>query len=567
MAEPSSSLLKNSISRFLGQCKSMREVKKIHAQIVTSPYLAEPDRYFLTTRLLFFCSISGPGSLPYATKVFNHLERLNLFVYNALIRAHACKSYSGQSPNCCSSLSLYNQMLRDGINPDKLTFPFILKECTGRLDGLMGMAVYSHALKLGFHDDVYVQNCMISLLSECGSLGCAQKVFDEMPERDVVSWNSMILGCLRNGDLGLALNMFRRMEKRNIYTWNSMITGYVQAGHPKIALELFQELQVAVGDAVRPDKITVASVLSACASLGAIDHGNWVYGYLRRNGLEFDMVIATALIDMYGKCGHVNRASEIFRAMPKKDVLAWTAMISVYALHGYGKLALALLKEMDLQGVRPNHVTFVGLLSACAHAGLVEEGRWCFDMMTHIYSIEPRVHHYACMVDILSRAARFDEAEKLIDDMLVEPDVYVWGALLGGCQMHNNVKLGEKVALRLIDLDPHNHAFYINLCDIYAKTSRFDDVKRVRALMQEKGIKKDSPGCSMIEVDGIVHEFSVRGSPELVMEEVVWLLSGLNNEMKIGSDVNDIGDDWLVLSVYECFFGEDFPQPVSGPYY
>ncbi|KAL2920547.1 hypothetical protein RDABS01_012038 [Bienertia sinuspersici] len=434
-------------------------------------------------------------------------------------------------------------MLRNGINPDKLTFPFVLKECTRRVDGVMGMAVYSQVMKFGLNDDVYVQNCMISLLCECGFMGCAHKLFDEMHERDVVSWNSMIVGCLRNGELDVALGMFRKMKKRSVYTWNSMITGFVQGGKPKVALELFQEMQSIRDEVVRPDKITLASVLSACASLGAIHHGNWVYDYLKRSELQIDMVTATALIDMYGKCGHVEKAIETFRQMPKKDVLAWTAMVSAYALHGYGKEALDLLKEMEMQGLKPNHVTFVGVLSACAHAGLVEEGRRCFNMMIHVYSIEPCVYHYACMVDILSRAAFFDEAERLIDGMPMEPDAYVWGALLGGCQMHKNVELGEKVALRLIDLNPLNHAFYINLCDIYAKAGRFDDVKKTRALMQEKGIMKDMPGSSMIEVDGVVHEFSVRGSPELVMDELVGLLSGLSNEMKIGLQGNDLDDE------------------------
>ena len=533
MAEPGSSLLKTTISHLLSQCKSTGELRKIHGLIVTSPSLYEQASYFLKTRLLFFCAISEAGSLSCASKVFYHLEKLNLFVYNALIRGYASKSLPGQGSDYCPSLVLYGQMLRDGISPDGLTFPFVLKECTRRVDCHMGMAVYSHVVKFGFDCDLYVQNCMISLLSECGFLGYARKLFDEMPERDVVSWNSVISGCLRNGEPDLALKMFKRMDKRSIYTWNSIITGTVQAGRPKVALELFQEMLVAGNDGVIPDKITIASVLSACASLGALDHGNWLYSYLKRSGLEFDVVIATALIDMYGKCGHMDKAAKVFRGMPKKDVLAWTAMISVYALHGYGKEALNLLNEMDKEGVKPNHITFVGLLSACAHTGLVEEGRRCFEMMQHVYSIEPRVYHYACMVDILSRAALFDEAEKLISGMLVEPDVYVWGALLGGCQMHQNFQLGEKVALKLIDLEPQNHAFYINLCDIYAKADRFNDVKRVRAHIQDKGITKVTPGSSLIELEGIVYGFSVQGSPKIMMEELACVLSELHKEMKI----------------------------------
>lgn len=255
--------------------------------------------------------------------------------------------------------------------------------------------------------------------------------------------------------------------------------------------------------------------------------------------MECDMVIGTALVDMYGKCGCVERAFEVFNGMPKKDVLAWTAMISAFALHGHGEEAFKLFANMEAVGVRPNSVTFVGLLSACAHAGLVEKGRWCFDTMRRVYGIEPQVQHYACMVDILARAGQFVEAEDLIRGMPMEPDVFVWGALLGGCQLHGNVELGEKIAENLICLEPQNHAFYINLCDVYAKAGRFDDLKRIRALMKDKEIRKPVPGCSMIEVDGIVHEFSMKGSPEVpIMEAIKNVLMVLSLEMNRQDNMN-----------------------------
>ncbi|GMH09071.1 hypothetical protein Nepgr_010911 [Nepenthes gracilis] len=539
MNEPQRLYFRNSLLRLINGFKAIRELKQAHSQIIKSPYLLETDRYFLTTRLLFFCAISEFGSLPYATNIFQHIHNPNLFVYNAMIRAYVSKSSGGHQTNSSLPLILYKQMLFDGIRADSLTFPFVIKECTRMVYDHTGRAIDAHVIKFGFHDNLYIQNALISFYCECRLLAHARKLFDEMSKRDIVSWNAMVGGCLKNGDLDSAWNLFRRMEERNIYTWNSMITGFVNAGLPKEALQFFQEMQMVDGNVVRPDKITIASVLSACASLGAIDHGNWVHGYLKRSGLEFDMVIRTALIDMYGKCGHVERAVEVFKEMLSKDVLAWTAMISVFALHGYAKEALDLLKEMDVQEVKPNHITFVGLLSACAHSGFVKEGRWCFDAMRHDYSVEPQVYHYASMVDILSRAALFEEAEALIRSMPMEPDVFVWGALLGGCQMHGNVELGEKVALRLINLEPFNHAFYINLCDIYAKAGRFDDVKRIRNFMQEKGIQKSSPGCSMIEVDGIVHEFSVRGSQELMMEDIIWVLKCLICEMRMNWHVND----------------------------
>ncbi|KAL0000143.1 hypothetical protein SO802_019745 [Lithocarpus litseifolius] len=197
-----------------------------------------------------------------------------------------------------------------------------------------------------------------------------------MSNGDVVSWNLMIIGYLRRGELDKALELFRRMKNRNVITWNSIIVGFIQGGWPKEALDFFHEMQMVRDKMVRPDKITIASVLSACAYLGAIDHGKWVHGYLGRSGLECDVVIGMALVDMYGKCGCVEKAYE-------------TAVISVFALHGFCKEAFDLFEEMEMLGVKPNHVTFVGLLSACAHSGLVEKGRWCFDMMRCAYSIEP----------------------------------------------------------------------------------------------------------------------------------------------------------------------------------
>ncbi|KAL5744441.1 hypothetical protein ACOSQ2_027557 [Xanthoceras sorbifolium] len=533
------SILRNAIE----ECKNMRELKQIHSQIITSPYLRKNEHNFLLSRLLFFCAFSDSGSLRYATNVFRLLKEPNLYVYNIMIRAYACKISESNHIHLYRSLILYKRMLFSGIAPDFLTFPFLLKECTRKVNGLVGSSIHGQAIKFGWYDDVFVRNSMISLYMACGFVTKAKKLFDEMFSRDVVSWNAMIIGYLRSGDLDEALDLFRRMKRRNVISWNSIITGFVQGGRAKEALEFFQEMQSSSDDdVVKPDKITIASVLSACAYLGAIDHGNWVHGYLKRSGLECDVVIGTALVDMYGKCGCVGRANAVFKEIFEKDTLAWTAMISVFALHGYAKEAFDTFKEMEAEGVKPNHVTFVGLLSACAHSGLVGKGRWCFDLMIHVYLMEPQVHHYACMVDILSRAGLFDEAERLIRSMPMEPDVFVWGALLGGCQMHSNAELGERVAQYLIELDPLNHAFYVNLCDIYAKASRFDDVKRIRNIMKERGIIKESPGCSMIEVDGLVHVFSVRGSPEVVIEEPVCVLNELSKVMKFEDRVHFIRD-------------------------
>ena len=531
MLEPKCPTLKNTISRLIEEFKSLRELKQIHAHIITSPKLPRIHQDFLITRLLFFSALSDSGSLCYAAHVFKFIKNPTLSVYNIMIRAYASKISDSDNAHFLQSLVLFKQMLFNGISPDCLTFPFVIKECARRLNSRVGCSIHGKAIKFGWFCDLYVQNSLVSFYSECGFLNSARKLFDEMLNRDVVSWNSMIIGYLRGGNLDMALELFRSMEKRNIITWNSMITGFVQGGRGKEALQLFHEMNLS-NDNVKPDKITMASVLSACAYLGAIDHGKWIHGYLRRSGVECDVVIGTTLVDMYGKCGSVERAYEVFKEMPKRDTFAWTAMISAFALHGYSKEAFDTFEEMEAMGVRPNHVTFLGLLSACAHSGLVEKGRWCFDMMRRVYSIEPQLHHYACMVDVLSRAGLFEEVEELVRSMPMEPDVFVWGALLGGCQIHGNIELGERVAQYLIDLEPRNHAFYINLCDICAEAGRFDHVKRIRALMKERGIRKEVAGCSTIEVDGLVLEFSVEGWPVLVMDEIELVSNLFNNELK-----------------------------------
>ncbi|PON59993.1 Tetratricopeptide-like helical domain containing protein [Trema orientale] len=515
----------------------MKELKQIHTQVIKSPYIPQIDQLLLISRLLYFCAISSSGSLSYATDIFRLIKNPNLYIYNIMIRAYAGRNCGGDKNHSFKSLLLYKEMLYEGIMPNCLTFPFLVKECATRIDGGTGRSIHGQVIKFGFYNDVFVQNSLINLYSACGFLSVARKLFDEMLKRDVVSWNSMIVAYLRSGGLGEALDLFRMMRSKNIVTWNSIITGFVQGGRPKEALEIFHEMQMVSSDMVRPDKFTIASVLAACAHLGAIDHGKWVHSYLNRSGLECDVVIGTALVDMYGKCGSVERAYKVFEGMSRKDTPAYTAMIAVLALHGFSKDAFDLFGEMEMSGVKPNHVTFVGLLSACSHGGLVEKGRWCFDVMKDVYSIEPQVHHYACLVDILSRAGLFDEAERVIGDMPVKPDVFVWGALLGGCQMHGKVELGERVAKYLIDLEPLNHAFYVNLCDIYAKSGRFEDVKNIRTLMKERGIKKEVAGCSMIEIDGVVHEFSVRGSPDVVTERVLQVLNVLTGDLKIGKGV------------------------------
>ncbi|MQM22990.1 hypothetical protein Taro_056051 [Colocasia esculenta] len=542
----------SSLSRLIRRCRSMKQLHQIHAHVIIAPHLAvaSPDSTvsFLLSRLLFCCATSPSGSLHYAVALFRAIPDPDLFAYNTMIRALAGgRGAAATTTFPHDSLPLYRQMLRRGVQPDHLTFPFLIRCCTCRKDPLVGSAIHAHVVRFGFEADLYVGNTLISMYAACRLPDGLRQVFEKMPKRDIVSWNSILIGYLRCGELDAALALFMGMEKRNTVTWNSIITGFVQGGRAKEALDLFHEMQYSGDGGVRPDKVTVASVISACAALGALDQGRWVHGYLKSRKLDLDVVIGTALIDMYGKCGCLERAMEVFdQEIEKKDVLAWTAMVSACAVNGQGEEALRLLFDMERRGVRPNHVTFGAVLSACAHSGMVAEGRWCFDMMQQKYSVEPNAQHYACMAGLLGRAGLFEDAMLLIRSMPVEPDVFVWGALLGACQMHGNLVLGERIASYLIELDPSNHAFYVVLSDLYAKGNKSDDVKRIWAFMRTRGIKKLSPGCSMIEVDGQVQEFSVNGAAEIAMEEILRLLNGIGEQLK---------------SVGHVFNISEFPEP------
>ncbi|XP_076899101.1 pentatricopeptide repeat-containing protein At5g56310-like [Bidens hawaiensis] len=530
-----------SISHLLQTCTTMQTLKQIHTRLITSPHLSEPDRLHLISRLIFALTHPAFGSLAYATRVSKTLKFPNLYIYNSLIRANSSQLSKFKFNRHCErcerqeAVLLYKQMLVDTISPDNITIPFVVKECVSSGGFLLGQCVHAHSVKFGLIGNVYVSNSLIGFWGGFGDLGRARQVFDEMPQRDVVSWNLVVGACLRFGEVDVARALFRNMgcDCKNVISWNSMISGMVQGGRSKEAVEVFREM-VLVNESelkVYPDKVTLASVVSACASLGWLNYGKGVHGYVIRNGIESDTVLRTTVLDMYGKCGNVSMAKRVFDDINKKDVLAWTSMVSVYALHGYGNEAFDLFDRMVACGVRPNLVTYGALLTACSHLGLVDKGRLYFSMIE-----EPTVQHYACMVDILGRAGLFDEAERLITKMPMDPDVYVWGALLGACQMHGNVELGEKVAKRLIRLEPENHAFYVALCDIYAKGGKFDDLEKTRIIMNERRIKKDVPGNSMIEVDGVVYEFSIKGSCDNIMEEIKGLLYQLSKEIKVDQD-------------------------------
>ncbi|KAJ6827265.1 pentatricopeptide repeat-containing protein-like [Iris pallida] len=402
----------------------LSELHQSHALIIKTGLIRHP---LATVRLL--SSATASSSLSYADSLFDRIPSPSTFSYNILIRAHA------RSADPQPALRLFLRMLPSPARPDNFTFPFLLKACTSLLALPEALQLHALVLKSGsrFTSDVFVQNSLIhfyaaanltedayklfdrmpnrdavtwnSIISVYVSnrlIGPARALFDEMPERSLETWNFMISGYVNAGLLDGARDLFDRMPMRDVVSWNAMITGCVRGGLTADAIELFQGM---LGENVRPDECTLVNVLSSCARSGALGQGEWVRAYIDRNGVEIRGFLATALVDMYSKCGCIDKALRVFEDARKKDVSTWNAIIDGLSSHGYEEHALRLFHMMAVEGFVPNAVTFVSVLSACSHAGLLDKGRYIFKCMVKDYKIEPTVEHYGCMVDLFGRAA------------------------------------------------------------------------------------------------------------------------------------------------------------------
>lgn len=432
------------------------------------------------------------------------------------------------------ALSLYKQMLGNGLLPNNYTFSFVLRACVDVSALLAGLKFHSQIVRLGWESYDFVLNGLVHMYANFSCISSAQKLFDVSSNRDVVTWTAMINGYAKLGQMDVARNLFDEMPERNVVSWSAMITNCAQVGMFKEALGLFNEMQL-VG--LRPNHAGIVGALSACAFLGALDQGKWIHVYVDRNGMALDRVLGTALIDMYAKCGCIKNAHQVFDQMPDRDVFAWTCMISGLANHGHSEGAIELFIKMQNEGVRPNEVTFICVLSACSRVGLVEIGQRFFESMNEVYGIKPGVEHYGCLVDLLGRAGMFEEAKRVVTEMPMEPDSYVMGALLNACRMHGNVELGEKTLEGLMDRRLDQSGVHVLLSNMYASASRWEDVLKVRKGMEEKKVKK-VPGCSLIELDGMVVEFVAGDRSHYLMDKMSLLLLGMDKQLKsFGCDV------------------------------
>ncbi|XP_044487883.1 pentatricopeptide repeat-containing protein At4g21065-like [Mangifera indica] len=514
-SSPTSQHLK---THLLHDFNSPIELKEAHAHLIKT---STPLSILPLTRVALVSALTP--SFTYAQQIFKHVNEPEIVVWNSCLKVFA------ESDDPMKAIFLFYQLREFDVLPDNFTCSFVLKACTAMLDAINGRIVHGYVEKLGFGWSLYLQNVILNLYALCGEMGNSRLLFDKMSQRDVVTWNIMITQLIKRGEIAEASGLFRRMAERSVRSWTAMISGYVQCGKPKEAIELFVEMEE-VG--VRANEVTVVAVLSACADLGALDLGQRVHEYSNRSWFRRNVTVNNTLIDMYVKCGCLENAKRVFDEMEERTIFSWSAMIQGLAIHGRGEEALSTFDKMIEVGMEPNEVTFVGLLHACSHMGLVEDGRRYFASMTKDYGIVPQIEHYGCMVDLLSRAGLLQEAYEFIINMPIEPNGVVWGALLGGCRVHRNIDLAEEATRHLGLLDPLNDGYYVVLSNIYAEAERWEDVRTVRKMMRNQGVKK-TPGWSSISVDGVIHEFVAGDETHPKAEEIFRMWVKLLGDMKL----------------------------------
>ncbi|KAI7994657.1 Pentatricopeptide repeat-containing protein [Camellia lanceoleosa] len=470
---------------------SLKQFNQIHTQLIVSNLFQHPLASSRVVKKL----CSSPSTVSHAIALFDQLKEPDAFVCNTIVRSLV----NWSDPH--GAFAFYcHQMVGRFVLPNHYTFPILAKVCAEIGSVQEGEKIHARIVKFGFELDLFVRNALIHIWNSMiagyvavGDMGEAKELFEKMPFRDVISWNSLIDGYARIGNVSAAREYFDQMPFRNVVSWNTMLALYARSKDYSECLRLFDRMMEG-GDA-KLNEATLVSVLTACAHLGRLDR-------------------------------------EMFDGMPNKNVVSWNSMIMGYGMLGHGEKALEMFMEMEKRGLLPNDATFICILSVCAHAGMVLEGWWYFDLMRHVYMIEPKVEHYGCMVDLLGRAGLMKDSEVLIKKMPMEAGPALWGALLSACRSHSNLELGEIVAKRLIELKPGDIGPYVLLSNIYAAEGRWDDVENVRKMMTNRGLQK-VVGSSLIELGDFRGEFCQGSDSDHKRSMLYSMLSEMGAQMKL----------------------------------
>ena len=433
----------SSILLGFGNSMIVSEGKAFHGLIIRQYYVL--DMMVHNALLTMYCKF---GLLSLAEKLFRRVPVANKDSWNNMIFGYG---KAGLEAKC---IEFFREMQWIGIEPDSNSLDSMVSSCSQLGATYLGRSLHCYIIKHSMDENVTVVSSLMDMYVKAGNLNIAWKIFCG--------------------------------TQRDIITWNTLISSYTYCGHYAEAVALFEEM---ISENLRPNSATLVIALSACSHLASLEKGERVHRYIKERGIESNISLATALVDMYAKCGQLEKARELFNTMKERDVISWNVIISGYGMHGHAKSAIEIFQQMEKSNVKPNGLTFLALLSACTHAGLVKEGKCLFNRMQD-YSIKPNLKHYSCMIDLLGRSGNLQEAELLVLSMPFSPDGGVWGALLSACKIHNEIETGVRIAKYAIETDPENDGYYIMMCNMYNSVGRWEEAERVREMMNERNVAK-----------------------------------------------------------------------------
>ncbi|XP_062012071.1 pentatricopeptide repeat-containing protein At3g20730 [Rosa rugosa] len=526
-----------------------------HTHVITNGFASNLN---LNTKLInFYCKF---GRVVGARKVFDKMPERNVVSWTSMVSGYA------QSGSYEKAIGVFLEMRRAGFRANQFGYGSALRSCTGLRSLEVGMQIQGCVVKGRFAENLFVLSALVDFHAKCGKIEDARCVFEAMSERDLVSWNAIIggyavqgfsddslrmfLSMMREGmvpdcftfgsvlrglagDSGLvkvsqmhglimhlgfgshkslsgslinayakcgkvefAHKIYRSMIEKDIISCTALITGYAREGnYSRDVLDLFKEITVM---SMRLDGVILCSMLNICANVASLILGRQIHALMLKHQPCLDVAMGNALVDMYAKCGEIEDANHAFEEMEEKNVISWTSLISGYGRNGHGDKAIALYKRMELEGLKPNDITFLSLLFACSHTGLTSEGWECFNTMLSKYNILPRAEHFSCLVDLYARAGLLEDVHKLICDVNIKPNPSLWGAVLGGCSTYGNRSLGEVASMHLCDIDPENSVNYVVLGSIYAASGAWDNALETRDLLERRSLKKE-PAHSLLQ--------------------------------------------------------------------
>lgn len=432
--------------------------------------------------------VSGLSSV---RKVFEMMPEKDIVSWNTVIAGDA------QNGMYREALQMVGEMGKADLKPDSFTLSSILPIFAEYADVMKGKEIHGYTIRHGFDGDFCIGSSLIDMYANCAMVKDSCRVFSLLPQRDAISWNSVIAGCVQNGLFDEGLNLFREMLMAKI----------------------------------KPMPVSFSSIMPACAHLTTLHLGKQLHGCIIRGGLDGNVFIASSLVDLYAKCGNIRLARWIFDHMQQHDMVSWTAIIMGHALHGHAQDAISLFKQMEMEGVEPNYISFIAVLTACSHAGLTDEAWSYFRSMTRDYGITPALEHYAAMADLLGRAGKLEEAFELISSMHIKPTGSIWSTLLSACRVHKNVELAEKVARKIFEIDPQNMGAYVLMSNIYAAARRWKEAEKIRTSMRKKGMIK-APACSWIEIKNKIHTFMSGDNSHPSRDRINEALKDLSEQME-----------------------------------